>query len=57
VVARIQAGTEDFYTEVDGKRADVIVVDCPLCPANDYVKTTADDTIANNLLDLPPFTP
>jgi hypothetical protein len=57
VVARIQAGIEGFYTEGAGKAADVIVVDCPLCPADDYIKTTADGVIADNLLDQPSFTP
>jgi Protein of unknown function (DUF3892) len=57
VVARINAGTEEFYTNVDGKQADVIVVGCPLCTSKQYIKTTADGTIANNLLNLPSFTP
>lgn len=57
VVARINAETEEFYTDVDGKQADLIVVDCPLCTSKQYIKTTADSTITNNLLDLPSFTP
>jgi Protein of unknown function (DUF3892) len=33
----------------------VIVVKCPTCSNNDYIKTTADSTTADNLLSLPSF--
>jgi predicted hydrocarbon binding protein len=56
VVSRIQNGQEEFVTVANGKEAKVIVVDCPSCAAGDYIKTTADDTTADNLLDLPSFT-
>ncbi len=55
VVERIQKGTQSFYTYVNGSQASVIVVKCPTCSTNDYIKTTADSTTADNLLSLPPF--
>jgi Protein of unknown function (DUF3892) len=55
VVKDIRYGTDSYYTEVGGVRADVIVVECPYCNFNDYIKTTADYTTADNLLSLPRF--
>ncbi len=55
VVKRIQNGEQSFYTLVAGSQASVIVVKCPTCSANDYIKTTADGTTADNLLSLPSF--
>jgi hypothetical protein len=57
VISRIQSGQEDFCTIAGGYEAKVVVVTCPYCGADDYIKTTADATKADNLLDLPPFTP
>jgi hypothetical protein len=57
VINRIQAGLEDFCTIAGGYEAKVIVVGCPFCAAGDYIKTTSDATKADNLLDLPSFTP
>jgi|NGEPerStandDraft_6_1074524.scaffolds.fasta_scaffold24904_2 hypothetical protein len=55
VISRIESGEEDFCTIADGEEARVIVVECPVCPADDYIKTTADEMIADNLLSLPLF--
>jgi hypothetical protein len=55
VVYDIRHGTDSYYTEVNGNRADVIVVDCPYCNFSDYIRTTADATTADNLLSLPKF--
>lgn len=55
VVKDIREGTDSYYTEVDGSKADVIVVECPRCDFGDYIKTTADSTTADNLLSLPRF--
>ena len=55
VIRRIESGEEEFCTIADGEEARVIVVECPVCPADDYIKTTADETIAANLLSLPLF--
>lgn len=50
VINSINAGTNTFYTKVDGKRADVKVVN----GANgSYVQTCADGAFNNNLLNLP----
>ncbi len=42
-----------YYTEVDGKKADVVVVDCPTCDFRDYITTKPDSSKKNNLLNLP----
>jgi Protein of unknown function (DUF3892) len=55
VIYDIRHGSDSYYTEVDGTRAEVIVVECPRCTFSDYIKTTADDTTADNLLSLPRF--
>jgi Protein of unknown function (DUF3892) len=55
VVKDIRYGTDSYYTEVNGARANVIVVECPYCTFSDYIKTTADYTTADNLLSLPRF--
>ncbi len=50
VVDSIKAGSNTFFTRVNGKRADVVVVDGPNGP---YVKTRADGVVNDNLLALP----
>jgi hypothetical protein len=55
VIKDINAGTYSYYTEVDGSKAEVIVVECPNCTFDDYIKPTADSTTADNLLSLPTF--
>lgn len=55
VVKDIREGGDSYYTEVDGSKADVIVVECPNCTFDDYIRTTADSTTADNLLSLPRF--
>lgn len=55
VVNDIRYGTDSYFTEVAGARADVIVRECPYCTFSDYIKTTADYTTADNLLSLPRF--
>lgn len=50
-IAAIDGG-DDFYVEVDGKRVDVEVVDCPSCDHR-ILRTEADDSTANNLDSLP----
>ena len=55
VVKDIRNGSYSYYTEVDGSKAEVIVVECPNCTFGDYLKTTADGTTADNLLSLPKF--
>jgi hypothetical protein len=55
VVKDIREGGDSYYTEVNGSKADVIVVECPNCTFSDYIKTTADSTTADNLLSLPKF--
>jgi hypothetical protein len=57
VVARIQNKTETFCTKTGGKEPLVVVVSCPHCANGSYIRTTEDDTTADNLLSLPPFTP
>jgi Protein of unknown function (DUF3892) len=56
VVNDIRSGNDSYYTEADGSRAQVVVVDCPYCiHFHDYIKTRADSTTADNLLSLPRF--
>lgn len=50
VVNSIEAGTNTFYTMVNGKRADVGVVNGP---NGKYVRTHADGYYNDNLLVLP----
>jgi hypothetical protein len=50
VIQSIESGTNTFYTNVAGKRADIGVVD----GANGkYLRTYADGYYNNNLLELP----
>jgi len=42
-----------YYTQVNGRRANVVVVSCPVCTFRDYLRTDADSTTVNNLLSLP----
>ena len=46
-------GGDTYYTQVAGRRADVVVVGCPFCGHRDYLRTKADDYLTNNLLQLP----
>jgi hypothetical protein len=55
VARRIENGTGSFYTYVAGSQASVVVVKCPRCTSSDYIRTTADSTTADNLLNLPSF--
>jgi hypothetical protein len=50
VVDWIRSGAHTFFTSVNGKRADIGVVDGPNGP---YLQTYADDAWNNNLLALP----
>lgn len=55
VVQSINSGWDSFFTYVDRVRANVYVRNCPACNANDYITTTPDGTVDNNLLHLPTF--
>ena len=50
VITSIEAGTNTFYTSVNGKRAEVGIVDGPY---GKYVRTHADGYYNNDLLALP----
>lgn len=50
VIDSINAGTNTFYTMVNGKRANIGVIDAP---NGQYVRTYADDVWNDNLLALP----
>ena len=50
VITSINQRTHTFYTRVNGRRADVGVVDGPNGP---YVRTYADNVWNDNLLALP----
>jgi len=50
VIESINAGTNTFYTLVNGKRADISVVNGPNGP---YIRTHADGIWTDNLLALP----
>ncbi len=50
VIASIQAKTNTFFVMVNGKRADVAVVDGP---HGQYLRTHADGYYNDNLLALP----
>lgn len=50
VIESIRARTNTFFTMVDGKRADIGVVDGP---HGSHVQTYADGRWNNNLLSLP----
>lgn len=60
LVSRLESGEEDFCTVAGGENARVIVglivVKCPVCSEDDYIRTTADATSAESLLILPPIT-
>jgi hypothetical protein len=49
MIRRIEAGSESFYTTVNGRRADVTVA---VHDGHKYLKTTADGYAPNNLLNL-----
>lgn len=48
-ISRIESGADSFYTEVGGKRADVVVA---IHNGRKYLKTTADGYSPDNLLSL-----
>jgi hypothetical protein len=50
VINSIRDGSNTFFTQVDGRRADLAVVDWPTGP---YVRTHADGAWTDNLLALP----
>lgn len=50
VIESINAGTNTFFTLVDGRRADIAVVDGGTRP---YLRTHADGAWTDNLLALP----
>lgn len=50
-ISHIKSGKYQFYVEVGGDRADVIVARSRF--SNDYIKTTSDGDEPNNLLSLP----
>lgn len=50
VIRSIQNGSNTFYTQVGGKRANIEVVEGPYGP---YVRTRADGVLNDNLLQLP----
>ena len=49
VIARIEKGTDSFYTDVNGKQAEVVVA---THNNRKYLKTDADGYAPNNLLNL-----
>lgn len=52
-IRRIRARLDSYYTLANGQVAEVEVVDrCERC-GTDYLRTDKDDTIHNNLLELP----
>ena len=54
VVTDIKSPIGDrYFTNVNSRRADVLVVSCPNCSFRDYLRTSADSTSVNNLLSLP----
>lgn len=56
VVDRIRFGRAVFYPYPRyAQQAKVMVASCPYCSAGDYIKTVADGTTADNLLNLPKF--
>lgn len=54
IISDIQNGHE-FYVEVDGSRARVIVAGCSYCTLGDYIRTVSDSTTKDNLLSLPRY--
>jgi hypothetical protein len=50
-ISDIKSGKYNFYVEIRGDRADVIVAKSRF--GNDYIKTVADGDEPNNLLSLP----
>lgn len=50
-ISDIKSGKFEFYVEVRGDRADVIVARSRF--GNEYIKTVADGDEPNNLLSLP----
>lgn len=51
VIASIDAGTDTFYTFVDGKRAEIHPHPGP--GGKRYLRTDADTSVKDNLLSLP----
>ncbi|UXN61551.1 DUF3892 domain-containing protein [Phyllobacterium zundukense] len=50
VIASIENNTNTFFTNVNGNRGDIRVIDGPNGP---YVRTIADGKLNDNLLSLP----
>jgi hypothetical protein len=50
VIESINAKSNTFYTLVNGKRAEIVVVPGP---NGEYVRTKADGQLSDNLLTLP----
>ena len=50
VIYSIKTGQNTFYTQINGRRADIAVVDGPSGP---YLRTHADGQWNDNLLALP----
>jgi hypothetical protein len=50
VIRSIEAGANTFFTQVNGRRADVTVVQGP---NGKYVRTRTDGVLDDNLLHLP----
>jgi hypothetical protein len=55
VIRRIEAGTNFYTVGSDGSRAEVVVMRPDAQHPLDYIKTTPDETVADNLLSLPEF--
>ncbi|MDC8005869.1 DUF3892 domain-containing protein [Aureisphaera galaxeae] len=55
VINRIEAGSNFYTIGSDGSRAEVIVMRPDAQHPLDYIKTTPDHTLADNLLSLPEF--
>lgn len=49
-IKRIESGESEFYVSVNGKTANVIVIDSSY---GKYIRTKKDSTEADNLLSLP----
>ena len=49
MIRRIEAGSESFYTMVNGRRADIVVA---IHGNRQYLKTSVDGYAPNNLLNL-----
>lgn len=55
IISDIRDRGYEFYVEVGGTRARVIVASCLSCSLHEYIRTVADSTTRDNLLSLPRF--